>query len=212
MDTLINTLNDHLPQTQCEQCGYKGCLPYATALAKGEAAINLCVPGGTPTRLALAKKLNKAPLQDIKPEKPAIVRTVVIRESECIGCTKCLQVCPTDAIVGAPKHMHTIIEANCTGCELCLPLCPTNCMEVLDSAPEQPSWTINNPIQHAVAKHFQTRHTNRKQRLARQETQKKIKDEEKQSKKIKLEILACLDRVKVKKHDSLQNQQNFSDL
>ena len=121
-----------LPQTQCEECGYPGCLPYAQALAKGCATIDLCPPGGTTTMLALANLLGVDP-KDYIEKSASNTRApceAIIRESECIGCTKCIQVCPVDAIVGSAKHMHSIISHECTGCGLCVAPCPVDCIDI----------------------------------------------------------------------------------
>jgi electron transport complex protein RnfB len=119
-----------LPQTQCGLCGYPGCRPYAEAIADGEADINQCPPGGETGIRALALLLGREP-KPLNPEhgeiRPASV--VVIREDECIGCTKCIQACPVDAIVGAPKLMHTVLADRCTGCDLCIPPCPVDCID-----------------------------------------------------------------------------------
>lgn len=124
----IDTIETLLPQTQCGQCGHPGCRPYAEAIAGGE-AINRCPPGGERTIHALAELLNTpvlAPDFDAPP-----TRTIAfIREAECIGCTKCIQACPVDAIVGAAKLMHTVIAAECTGCDLCVEPCPVDCIEM----------------------------------------------------------------------------------
>ena len=121
-----------LPQTQCAQCGYPGCKPYAQAIAKGE-AINRCPPGGEAVIEALATLLNRpaTPLaDDLKPVPVPLVARVV--EEDCIGCTLCIKACPVDAIIGSQNQMHTVIEALCTGCELCLPPCPVDCIELLE--------------------------------------------------------------------------------
>ncbi|HET7359712.1 MAG TPA: RnfABCDGE type electron transport complex subunit B [Rhodanobacteraceae bacterium] len=124
-----------LPQTQCAQCGYPGCRPYAEAIATGAAAINQCPPGGDAGIRALAALLGR-PYLPLNPahgtEKPRTLARVV--EADCIGCTKCIQVCPVDAIVGAGKRMHTVIADHCTGCELCVPACPVDCI-VLEPMP-----------------------------------------------------------------------------
>ena len=121
-----------LPQTQCGQCGHAGCLPYARAIAAGTADINQCPPGGEAGIRALADLLGRAP-KPLNPangvEKPLVVAW--IREADCIGCTKCIQACPVDAIIGAPKLMHTVLADLCTGCELCLPPCPVDCIELV---------------------------------------------------------------------------------
>jgi len=135
----IDAIDRLLPQTQCAQCGYPGCRPYATAIANGEADINQCPPGGEAGVRKLADLLGRA-AKPLNPgngiEKPAFVALIV--EEDCIGCTKCIQACPVDAIVGAPKRMHTVIADLCTGCELCLPPCPVDCI-VLIAPPEQPT-------------------------------------------------------------------------
>ncbi|REC95468.1 electron transport complex subunit RsxB [Kushneria indalinina] len=125
---------DHLlPQTQCGKCGHPGCRPYAEAIVEGE-AINRCPPGGETTIAELAELLARpvVPLE-VDAESP---KAAVIREDECIGCTKCIQACPVDAILGASKQMHTVIEAECTGCELCVAPCPVDCIDIV----AHPGW------------------------------------------------------------------------
>ena len=118
-----------LPQTQCTRCGYTGCLPYAEAIARGEAEINQCPPGGTETVVALAKLTGRpaSPLNMVNGLEAAPT-VAFIDEDRCIGCTKCLPPCPVDAIVGAPRRMHTVIAELCTGCELCVVPCPVDCI------------------------------------------------------------------------------------
>jgi electron transport complex protein RnfB len=125
-----------LPQTQCGQCGHMGCRPYAEAIAAGE-AINRCPPGGVHTIRQLADLLQiPAPEPDFAPPPPRLV--AFIREAECIGCTKCIQACPVDAIVGAAKLMHTVITAECTGCDLCIESCPVDCIDMRPLPPVLP--------------------------------------------------------------------------
>ena len=129
---LADRLDLLLPQTQCTRCGYPGCRPYAEALARGEADIDQCPPGGNATAAALAALLGRAP----KPVNPANgveqpPRVAVIDETVCIGCAKCLPACPLDAIVGARHQLHTVIAADCSGCELCLPPCPVDCITLV---------------------------------------------------------------------------------
>jgi H+/Na+-translocating ferredoxin:NAD+ oxidoreductase subunit B len=131
-----------LPQTQCTRCGYPGCRPYAAAIVSGEAQINQCPPGGAATIDVLARLLNRPAL----PLNPAngvesAPRVAWIDEARCIGCARCLAPCPVDAIVGAQKHMHTVIADRCTGCELCLPPCPVDCIEMRAA----PQTTGNDP-------------------------------------------------------------------
>ena len=126
---LADEVNALLPQTQCAQCGYPGCRPYAEAIANDGAPINLCPPGGETTIRNLAALLGRdvAPLAVSQPDKHAVA---VIDESLCIGCTHCRNACPVDAIVGAHQLMHTVIESECTGCELCLAPCPVDCIRL----------------------------------------------------------------------------------
>lgn len=129
-----------LPQSQCGQCGYPGCRPYAEAVAAGEAAVNLCVPGGENTVKALAELMGVEALPlDAEAAEP-VPMVAVIDENTCIGCTLCLQACPVDAIVGAAKHMHTIIANECTGCKLCLPPCPVDCIAMVPLKVDTASW------------------------------------------------------------------------
>jgi len=128
---LIEKVNAALPQTQCAQCGYPGCRPYATAIIEQHELINRCPPGGEKTIADLSKLLGTPELAlntNCGTEKPALV--AVIDESVCIGCTLCISACPVDAIVGAAKLMHTVISDECTGCELCLPPCPVDCIDL----------------------------------------------------------------------------------
>ncbi|MDP3814049.1 MAG: electron transport complex subunit RsxB [Pseudomonas sp.] len=127
----IQAIDALLPQTQCGKCGHPGCKPYAEGIAQGE-AINKCPPGGAATIQALAKLLQ---VSELPLELPAVPPQIaLIREAECIGCTKCIQACPVDAIVGAAKLMHTVITDECTGCELCVAPCPVDCIDILPLA------------------------------------------------------------------------------
>lgn len=126
---LVEQVNDRLPQTQCAQCGFPGCRPYAAAIVNDGTAINLCPPGGDDTVRRLADLLGREvlPLAKAPPERLA---AAVIDESRCIGCMHCRNACPVDAIVGAQQLMHTVIESECTGCELCLAPCPVDCISM----------------------------------------------------------------------------------
>jgi H+/Na+-translocating ferredoxin:NAD+ oxidoreductase subunit B len=130
-DPIVEQIDALLPQTQCGQCGHPGCRPYAEAIAGGE-EINKCPPGGQTTINNLAALLDvPAPELDAEHGEESDVKKVAyIREDECIGCTKCIQACPVDAILGAAKHMHTIIADECTGCDLCVEPCPVDCIEM----------------------------------------------------------------------------------
>ncbi|QPB73348.1 Rnf electron transport complex subunit RnfB [Xylella fastidiosa] len=129
--TLVERIDRLLPQTQCGQCGFQGCLPYAQAMARGEANIDRCPPGGDAGARALAHLLGVPPRPYDRnrgtQQQPQVAWIV---EADCIGCTKCIQACPVDAIIGGAKHMHTVIAALCTGCELCVPACPVDCIEL----------------------------------------------------------------------------------
>ena len=122
---LVEQVNELLPQTQCAQCGYPVCLPYAAAVVDGSAAINLCPPGGEHTIRRLASLLGR---DEIPLAETAIDAVAVIDEPACIGCLLCRNACPVDAIVGASQFMHTVIESECTGCELCVAPCPVDCI------------------------------------------------------------------------------------
>jgi len=166
MPTLADRIDALLPQTQCEQCGYHGCRPYAEAIASGEADINQCPPGGSEGIARLAALLGRAPLP-LNPEngeeKPRTLARII--EADCIGCTKCIQVCPVDAIVGANKLMHTVIADDCTGCERCVPACPVDCI-VLEPMPLEQA---DDPAHADAARaHFQRREA----RLAAQQAQR----------------------------------------
>jgi electron transport complex protein RnfB len=129
MHDLIERLDRILPQTQCGQCGYARCRPYAQAMANGEAGIDRCPPGGDAGARALAKLLRvEAVPYDRSRGKHEPERVAVVVEADCIGCTKCIQACPVDAIIGASKLMHVVVEPLCTGCELCVPACPVDCI------------------------------------------------------------------------------------
>ncbi len=145
-DPIVDQINAILPQTQCGQCGHPGCRPYAEAIANGE-AINHCPPGGQQTINELADLLNCEPLpldaeHGVESELPKVA---VIREAECIGCTKCIQACPVDAILGAAKQMHTVIADECTGCDLCVEPCPVDCIDMVSVNKTLQTWQWNKP-------------------------------------------------------------------
>ena len=129
-ETLIDAIDALLPQTQCAQCGYPGCRPYARAIAEG-AALDLCPPGGQTTIEDLGSLLGRDIPTSLEEPIASLAR---IRPSECIGCVKCIDVCPVDAIVGAPRRLHAVIGRYCTGCELCIPACPVDCIDLLPAA------------------------------------------------------------------------------
>jgi electron transport complex protein RnfB len=138
---LAARINNALPQTQCTRCGYPDCAGYAQAVANGDAGINQCPPGGAEGIERLALLTGQAPLPldpQFGTEGPRAM--AVIDEAWCIGCTLCLDACPTDAIVGINKRMHTVIEAHCTGCELCIPVCPVDCIALEVETPGRSGW------------------------------------------------------------------------
>jgi len=142
-DPIVEQINAILPQTQCGQCGYPGCRPYAEAIANGD-DINKCPPGGQATIEKLADLMG-VEVQDSAHEKENIKTVAFIHEDMCIGCTKCIQACPVDAIVGGTKSMHTVIKDECTGCDLCVAPCPTDCIEMIPvkDTPESWKWDLN---------------------------------------------------------------------
>lgn len=164
--SVIEKIEALLPQTHCEKCTYAGCEPYAKAVANKEAPINLCQPGGEKTMQALASLLDVAPLAlDPIAVNAQTNQTVKIDEATCIGCTKCIKVCPVDAIVGAAKKLHNVIDDYCTGCELCLPVCPVDCIEIIPDK-SVPSWIIDAPSKRIEkAKQSQRLNKRRQQRL-----------------------------------------------
>lgn len=132
INSTVSAIDHLLPQTQCTRCGYTGCLPYAEAIARGEAEINQCPPGGARTIAELAA-LTGRPELPLNPDNgvESVATVAFIDEERCIGCTKCLPPCPVDAISGAPRLMHTVIAEICTGCELCIAPCPVDCIVML---------------------------------------------------------------------------------
>lgn len=144
---LVEKIDAILPQTQCGQCGYAGCKPYAQAISNGDADINQCPPGGAEGIRKLAELLGR----EVKPlseehgtEKPKSVAR--IDEQVCVGCTLCLQACPVDAIVGAAKQLHTVVAPLCTGCELCVAPCPVDCISMVPPAETVETWKWKYPV------------------------------------------------------------------
>lgn len=151
-DPVVDRIDGLLPQTQCGQCSFAGCRPYAEAIAAGEADINRCPPGGEATIRALADLLERDP-KPLDPDSGVLKpRTVaVIDEPACIGCTLCIQACPVDAILGAGKQMHTVITSECTGCELCVAPCPVDCITMVEEPVTVTTWKWPRPADQARA-------------------------------------------------------------
>ena len=201
-DTLVDEIDRVLPQTQCELCEYKGCRPYAEAIVNEGQEIDRCLPGGVRVLKELGVLLQRD-VQDmlssmqLKQKKPTVVK---VRESECIGCTKCIQACPVDAIVGASKHMHTVLADICNGCELCVPPCPVDCIDII-SLPDR-----SDEEHYQLAEQSRVRFINRTTRFQRREQrelvqhqQAKLTVNQKTMASRQQAIKEALDRVKQKK-------------
>ena len=169
LEGLAARIDAVLPQTQCTRCGYPNCAAYAQAIAQGDAGIDQCPPGGAEGIARLARIMLQ-PLRVLNPihgsESPRALAS--IDESWCIGCTLCIQACPTDAILGANKLMHTVIDEHCTGCALCVPVCPVDCIVLEDASGSATGWAAWSPDQ---ADHARLRYTTRTERLNRDSLQ-----------------------------------------
>jgi electron transport complex protein RnfB len=150
-NALADKVNTLLPHTQCAQCGYPGCRPYADAVARGEAAITLCPPGGGELIKNLSDLIGVPP-PPTTASAPLPAHVAFIDESRCVGCALCLPACPVDAIVGAPRHMHSVIAAQCTGCELCLAPCPVDCIAMRAATEPRPRWRLASVCAQAAAR------------------------------------------------------------
>lgn len=202
-DAKIKAIDEWLPQTQCTQCSYPRCHEYAEAIADNAADINQCPPGGDVTIRGLASLLGKIgkPLNtDFGVHKPKQV--AVIDEDVCIGCVMCIRACPTDAIIGAAKVMHTVLERDCTGCELCLEPCPVDCIEMVDQSQEpELSWVWDDYSPAATSRARQQTNAKLARERKRQQAKssmQKLKElrKEKGSEQIKTDIAAAIARVK----------------
>lgn len=195
----VEQIDALLPQTQCGLCEYSGCKPYAEAIVNQKAPINRCLPGG----VRVLKKLADSMQQDAsvyiaemeQKAKPPL--TAIIREAECIGCTKCIQACPVDAIIGAAKQMHSIITDRCTGCELCIAPCPVDCIDMLPVL--EPSEIELQQHADAARQHFYLRQA----RLAKTDATKPVHEiiEKNNAAQIQAEIQAAVARTKAKKYN-----------
>ncbi|WP_043693312.1 RnfABCDGE type electron transport complex subunit B [Luteibacter sp. 9133] len=198
--TLADRIDTLLPQTQCEQCGFHGCRPYAEAIAADEAGIDRCPPGGAIGIARLAALLDR-PVVPLDPthgvEKPRTLARIV--EADCIGCTKCIQVCPVDAILGASKVMHTVVSDLCTGCELCVPACPVDCIR-LDPMPLAQA----DDREHADAarRHFQRREARLSHERAERERQLEANKAVVAAPTARNAVLEALARARLRKKDT----------
>lgn len=205
MSALADRIDALLPQTQCQRCGYPDCRAYAEAVAAGDTGINRCPPGGDETITALAALTGRVP----EPLDPALGQftpgiVAFIDEAICIGCTKCIQACPVDAIAGAPKRMHTVIEVLCTGCELCIPPCPVDCIYMQPTRGTTVGITV--PVSgQPRADFFRARYQTRNTRLTRGEAERQERLQRKELAgedvitRRKAEIAAAVVRVRAKR-------------
>ncbi len=212
----IEDIDALLPQTQCGLCAYDGCKPYAEAMLNANEEINRCPPGGTSVLKKLGNLFNIDPTSYIDDmlAKQKSLQTVVIIEEKCIGCTKCIQVCPVDAIMGAAKMMHSVIQAECTGCELCIPACPVDCIDILKLG----NYSEETSLQKAPQ--YRQRFEFRQKRLLSETTDKQVKFEKAKQSDITLsgvdarkrEIQAAIARVKAKRsqrHEQSDSTKNI---
>lgn len=202
--TLVSKIDALLPQTQCGECSYSGCLPYAEALAQGLAPINKCPPGGVATVHALGALLHidASPYVQEALDSTRAPSVAIIREAECIGCTKCIKACPVDAIIGSAKLMHAVINHECTGCGLCVEPCPVDCIEMVELPETSYDKNVARSRFHAKetrllrVEHEQQQMYREKRLLAKQSANQKQDTHAKQD-----YIQQALARVKAKKSD-----------
>ena len=182
MSTLADRILDALPQTQCTRCGYPDCKAYAQAIALEQAPINQCPPGGAEGVAVLARLTGK-PVQPLNLEHglEGPMTVAVIDEAWCIGCTLCIKACPTDAILGSNKVMHTVIESVCTGCDLCLPVCPVDCIEMVPISGDKTGWAAWSA---ELASQARVRYESRQIRLVKEEQEHAARQEAKAAMKL----------------------------
>jgi len=182
VSTLADRILDALPQTQCTRCGYPDCKAYAQAIALEQAPINQCPPGGAEGVAVLARLTGK-PVQPLNLEHglEGPMTVAVIDEAWCIGCTLCIKACPTDAILGSNKVMHTVIESVCTGCDLCLPVCPVDCIEMVHISGDKTGWAAWSA---ELATQARVRYESRQIRLVKEEQEHAARQEAKAAMKL----------------------------
>jgi electron transport complex protein RnfB len=183
MTDLVARIHAALPQTQCTRCGYPDCRAYAHAIAHDDAPINQCPPGGAEGIERLGQITGRPAGQGLNPDngQEGPRKTVYIDEAWCIGCTLCIKACPTDAIVGSHKTMHTVLEASCTGCELCLPVCPVDCILTEDATPGRRGWAAWSQD---LANQSLRRYTARQARLRRDDDEHRVRKREEAERKL----------------------------
>lgn len=183
MTDLVARIHAALPQTQCTRCGYPDCQAYAQAIAHEGAPINQCPPGGAEGIERLSQVTGQPASQRLNPDngREGPRKTAYIDEAWCIGCTLCIKACPTDAIVGSHKTMHTVLEAHCTGCELCLPVCPVDCILTEDATPGQRGWAAWSQGQ---ANQALLRYTVRQARMKREDAEHQLRKREEAGRKL----------------------------
>lgn len=182
MSTLADRIHDALPQTQCTRCGYPDCKAYAQAIALKQAPINQCPPGGA-EGVSILAQLTGQPALPLNPENglEGPMTVAVIDEAWCIGCTLCIKACPTDAILGSNKVMHTVIESACTGCDLCLPVCPVDCIEMVPISGDKTGWAAWSA---ELATQARVRYEARQIRLLKEEQEHVVRQEAKAAMKL----------------------------
>lgn len=203
----VTEIDALLPQTQCGDCGYAGCRPYAEALAAGLAPLDRCPPGGVTTLKALGHllKVDVGPFVNAVEQATRSPALAVIRESECIGCTKCIQACPVDAIIGSAKHMHTVLPDECTGCGLCVEPCPVDCIDMLavtipaEQAHSYDPTLARSRFQAKQIRALQQEHARQQQYQNKRRLAKETTDVQHDMKAKQAYILAALKRVGDKK-------------
>ena len=207
----IQQIDAVLPQTQCQECGYAGCRPYAQALVEENEDIHLCPPGGIITLKALADLLKRdaAPFEKTVRKETRAPSVAKIREAECIGCTKCIQACPVDAILGTAKQMHTVIESECTGCGLCVAPCPVDCID-LPPVPT-PSYTPDTARERHAFRQFRLQR-DKEERLSKHRKAVRIKkmpdkDQEKVAKQAYIKAAIARAHAKKKTARVINNDQ-----
>lgn len=205
MSTLVEQIDALLPQTQCTKCGYPACRPYAEAIAGGEAEINQCPPGGDAGVRKLAALLGRE-YQPLNPRNgiEQARRVAIVDEARCIGCTLCIQACPVDAIVGAPKLMHTVVTELCSGCDLCVPPCPVDCIAMVPSTGADAIWDRGRAD--AARERFELRRARlereRRERAERMAARALRAKEDPDAKKKRAIIQAAIERARARRQST----------